>query len=73
MNLRKFTSLFAGIILGNVLAEKFVLKMSPDSPRGFIPVTDGIGMDEAARAVSGIGTAMAIDWALSKVWKSRSH
>lgn len=69
MNLRKLTSLTLGIIVGNVLAEMYVLKNTPDSPSGFIPISDGIGMDEVARAVSGVISAQAIDWALSYVWK----
>jgi hypothetical protein len=71
MNLRKVVSLTLGIIAGNVVAERFILKNSPESPTGFILVSDGIGLDEVARAVSGVGMALVFDWALGFVWKQR--
>lgn len=69
MQLRKLVSLTAGIIVGNIVAEKFILKPAPDSPSGFILVSDGLGMDEVARAVTGVGAAWLIDKGLSMVWK----
>lgn len=43
-------------IIGNMLAERFVLKSTAEDPTGFILVADGIGMDDAARALVIAGT-----------------
>ena len=42
----------AGSILGNMIAERFLLKAGPDDPSGFIMVADGIGMDDVARGLA---------------------
>jgi hypothetical protein len=47
----------AGIV-GNMIAEKFLLKGGPDDPTGFIEVAEGFGMDDVARAVVIAGIAM---------------
>lgn len=39
-----------GAILGNYVAEKFVLKPLDGSPGGFVEVQMGLGMDDLARA-----------------------
>ena len=36
--------------VGNMIAERFILKSTPEDPTGFIEVRDGIGLDDAARA-----------------------
>lgn len=41
-----------GAFLGNMLAEKWVLKSGPGDPDGFVEVADGIGADDLARAVT---------------------
>lgn len=38
--------------VGNMIAERFVLKSTPEDPTGFIEVADGIGLDDAARALT---------------------
>lgn len=42
----------AAAIIGNMLAEKFVLKATEDDPTGFVLVQEGIGIDDAARGVT---------------------
>ncbi|MCI0408919.1 MAG: hypothetical protein L0191_10195 [Acidobacteria bacterium] len=61
--IRKLLALTLGIIAGNVLAEMFILK-KPGEEGGFIEIRDGIGLDEVARAASGVVAAGGIDWAL---------
>lgn len=43
---------FGAAIVGNIVAEKFLLKAGPDDPDGFIEVKDGFGMDDAARGAT---------------------
>lgn len=38
-------------VVGNFLAERFVLKSTAEDPTGFILVADGFGLDDAARAI----------------------
>ena len=66
--LRRSTSLVAGAIVGNVVAERYVLR-APGSDTGFVPVTDGIGLDELARGLTILVAAYGIDLLLGKVWK----
>lgn len=40
------------VIVGNYVAERFILKSSADDKDGFIPVTDGLGLDDVARALT---------------------
>lgn len=44
------TILFAtgAAIVGNMIANRYVLRATPDSPSGFVDVTPGFGMDEVA-------------------------
>lgn len=44
--------------VGNMIAERFVLKSTPDDPTGFVPVADGIGADDLARALTVGGVYM---------------
>lgn len=41
--------LVGAAIVGNMLAEKFLLKAGPDDPDGFIEVKEGLGLDDLAR------------------------
>lgn len=68
MQTRRTVSLLLGAVAGNVIAERFVLR-APGSDTGFIPVTDGIGLDELARAGTIVLAAMGADFMLGKVWK----
>jgi hypothetical protein len=49
---KKGLTIVAGSILGNMIAERFLLKAGPDDPSGFIMVADGIGMDDVARGLA---------------------
>jgi len=61
MNAKKMAVMMGGIIIGNVIAERFVLQAGPDDPSGFIPVSDGIGMDEIVRAGLGVFSGYMLD------------
>jgi hypothetical protein len=50
----------AGAIVGNMIAEKFLLKSSPDDTTGFIVVDEGLGMDDVARAAAIVGTILLL-------------
>jgi hypothetical protein len=39
-------------ILGNWLAERFILKDGPDDTSGFVEVKPGLGMDDVARGLT---------------------
>jgi hypothetical protein len=52
MRIKKTAVIFGSVIAGNYLAERFVLKASPDDPTGFVLVAEGLGMDDVARAAS---------------------
>lgn len=55
----KGTLVLAGsVVVGNYLAERFLLKAGPDDPTGFIPVSEGIGLDDVARAAAIVVVAM---------------
>jgi len=41
----------AAAVGGNMIADRWVLRATPDSPSGFVDVTAGFGMDEIARGV----------------------
>lgn len=56
--MKKTAIVFGSIIAGNFLAERFVLKASPEDPSGFVLVADGLGMDDVARAA----TILAVLW-----------
>jgi hypothetical protein len=48
--MKKTAIVFGSVIVGNYLAERFVLKANADDPTGFVQVAEGIGMDDVARA-----------------------
>ncbi len=50
--MKKTAIVFGSVIAGNWLAERFILKASPDDPSGFVQVADGLGMDDVARAAA---------------------
>lgn len=39
-------------VIGNYLAERFILKSTEDDPTGFVQVADGFGADDVARALT---------------------
>jgi hypothetical protein len=49
-----------GVIVGNMLAEKFLLKTGPDDPTGFVEVAEGFGMDDVARAAAIVGVVFLL-------------
>jgi len=61
MNAKNIAVMMGGIVLGNVIAERFVLQAGPDDPSGFVPVSDGIGMDEVVRAALGVVSGFALE------------
>jgi len=62
MNVKSFAIAAGAAVVGNLLAEKFVLKPGPDSP-GLVAVTPmSFGADDVARGV----TIAATMWAAKK-------
>jgi hypothetical protein len=61
MDIKKLAIGFAGAIAGNYIAEKWVLKMGPDDPTGFVPVADGLGLDDAARAATIVAVTFLVN------------
>jgi hypothetical protein len=59
--MKKILVAFGSVIVGNMLAEKFILKSSEDDPSGFVPVADGFGMDDAARGAAIVGVMLLAD------------
>jgi len=57
MTIKNLAIAFGAAILGNYVAEKFILKSGPDDTSGFIDVSPGFGLDDAARAgcIVGVG------------------
>lgn len=53
----------AGVLAGEFVAEKFVLKNGEDDPDGFILMQDGFGLDEIARGV----TVFLVTWYVLKL------
>lgn len=58
---RKVLVLFGAVIVGNWLAERFLLKASEDDPTGFVVVSEGFGMDDVVRAAAIVGIASVAD------------
>lgn len=58
---KKMLVLLGAAVIGNMLAEKFLLKSSEDDPRGFVMVAEGFGADDLTRAVAIVGVAMVAD------------
>lgn len=55
----KGTLVLAGsVIVGNYVAERFILKKDSNDPTGFIEVADGLGPDDVARAAVIVGFAI---------------
>lgn len=52
--------LAGGAVVGNMLAEKFLLKSHPEDPSGFIEVKEGFGMDDIARAAAIVGVTILL-------------
>ena len=52
-------SIALGAIVGNFIAERWILKRTEDGP-GFVMVADGFGMDDIVRAALIAATALTI-------------
>lgn len=50
--MKGFLVVVGAAIVGNMIAERYVLKSTPEDPTGFILVADGIGLDDAARGAT---------------------
>ena len=50
--------LAGSVVAGNWIAERFLLKASPDDPTGFILVAEGFGIDDVARAACIVGVSL---------------
>lgn len=50
--------LLGSVIAGNYLAERFLLKSSPEDSTGMFLVADGFGMDDVARAAAIVGVSL---------------
>lgn len=57
-NVKGFVVLIGAAIVGNMVAEKFLLKAGPDDPDGFIEVKPGLGLDDVARGAAIAGVYM---------------
>jgi len=64
MNLKKFALIAGAATLGNIAAEKYVLKNSSDQP-GLVMVTANGYMDDVARGVTIAGAV----WLAQKLLK----
>ena len=51
----------AAAVIGNMVAEKFLLKSGPDDPTGFIEVADGFGLDDIVRGLTIAVVFVALD------------
>lgn len=58
--LKNLLVITAGAVIGNMLANRFVLKASPDDPDGFILIEPGIGLDDVANGAVIAATIMLI-------------
>jgi hypothetical protein len=61
MEIKKLAITAGGAVLGNYVAEKFLLKASPDDPKGFVLVQDGVGMDDFVRAGAIVGAIFLLN------------
>ncbi len=59
--MKKILVAFGSVVVGNMLAEKFLLKSSEDDPTGFIVPNDGFGMDDVARGAAIVGVMLLAD------------
>lgn len=62
---KKMLQIIAASIVGNMIAERYLLKASPDDPTGFVMVSSGLGLDDVVRGAAIGVSLMAID----KVWR----
>jgi len=62
MEIKKIAITAGGAVLGNFVAEKFLLKASADDKTGFVLVQPGLGMDDFVRA----GAVVAAIFLLNK-------
>lgn len=58
--MKGFLVVAAAAVVGNMIAERFLLKSTDDDPTGFIVVSEGIGMDDVARAASIAGAYLLL-------------
>lgn len=49
--MKGYLQIAAGVALGNMIAEKFVLRQGPMDTTGFVDISEGFGLDDVARAV----------------------
>ena len=59
MNFRKIGMLTLGILAGNWVVDKFVIR-SAENPRGLVDVAPGFGLDDLVRSGIVAGTAIAV-------------
>ena len=53
---------FGAVVIGNMVAEKFLLKSGPDDS-GWVEASEGLGLDDAVRA----GCCALAYWGVKKV------
>lgn len=56
--MRDVLILFGAGLAANWIAESWILKASPDDPKGFVLIAPGFGMDDVARAATFAGVAV---------------
>jgi hypothetical protein len=62
-----FGAAFGGVVLGELVADRFVIKYGPNDPYGFIEAADGFGKDELIRAGCAVLGILALTWIARKV------
>jgi hypothetical protein len=60
MNLMHIAKIAAGVIAGNFVFERFILK-NPIDGSGFVEVKEGFGMDDVIRAATVAAVVVAVD------------
>jgi len=55
MEIKKLAITAGGALIGNYVAEKYLLKVSKDAKTGFVLIEDGLGLDDFVRALACVG------------------
>ena len=65
--MRNLFAILLGISVGNMVAERFLLKAAPNDPNGFVNPSAGFGLDDIVRAGAGAAGAVTMDMLLRRV------
>jgi hypothetical protein len=67
LNTSRVVTLAGGAIIGNMVAERWILRAGPDDPTGFVDIAPGLGLDELMRALAIVGATMLVEPLVRKV------